>query len=413
MTEKLDIPSGRWLRRGLQAAALAAMVALVAACGGDRDCESEPAFEGGPVGECAEDGGSSGPRASDLSIALSTATLSNDGSSTVTATVTAVGSGGVAQPEIPVRVSVNNNAVATVSGTSTNETGVITAQVGIGSDRANRTVTVTATSSGITRTASFQVIGASLSATALPAVIAPGAAGQVVFRLVDVNSIGMSNQDIAITGVNAVETNAKTDSSGSYTYNYTAPAAGGSLDIRATAGGVTTTQTVLVQSGTGTIPPATIAVQSASLAASPSVVPVNSGSTNNRSELRALFLGAGNAPVQNVRVRFDLAGDIDSVGGSITAGSNVVYSDANGVATTAYVPGSRFSPTDGLTVRACWSPNDFPLGACPNDDDGAREADEDVADGHRRGAVGVDQHQCADRNRAHRAGLHQAVSGSG
>ena len=128
---------------------------------------------------------------------------------------------------------------------------------------------------------------------------------------------------------------------------------------------MTTTQTVLVQSGTGTIPPAAIAVQSASLAASPSVIPVNSGSTSNRSELRALFLGAGNAPVQNVRVRFDLAGDVNSIGGSVTSGTNVVYSDANGVATTAYVPGSRFSPTDGLTVRACWSENDFPAGTCP------------------------------------------------
>ena len=108
-------------------------------------------------------------------------------------------------------------------------------------------------------------------------------------------------------------------------------------------------------------------MQSASLAASPSVVPVNTGSTSNRSELRALFLGAGNAPVKNVRVRFDLAGDANSIGGSLTSGTNVVYSDANGVATTAYVPGSRFSPTDGLTVRACWSANDFAgAGTCPN-----------------------------------------------
>jgi hypothetical protein len=362
MTVKMRDPWSLVSWRGLRAAAAASAVALlVAACGGDRDCESPPAFEGGPVGECQQ-GGSSGPRASDLSIALSAGTLSNDGSSTVTATVTAVGSGNVAQPEIPVRISVNNNAVATVSGTTTDDNGVVVAQVGIGSDRANRSVTVTATSGSLTRTASFQVIGASLSATALPAVIAPGAPGQVVFRLVDVNSNGMSNQSIAISGVNAVEINASTDSSGSYAYNYTAPAAGGSLDIRATAGGVTTTQTVLVQSGTGTIPPASVAVQSASLAASPSVVPVNTGSTTNRSELRALFL-AGNTPVKNVRVRFDLAGDVNSIGGRITAGDNVVYSDANGVGTTAYEPGTRFSPTDGLTVRACWSENDFPAKA--------------------------------------------------
>jgi hypothetical protein len=104
-------------------------------------------------------------------------------------------------------------------------------------------------------------------------------------------------------------------------------------------------------------------VQSATLAASPSVVPVNTGSTSNRSELRALFLGKGNTPVERVRVRFDLNGDVNSIGGSLTSGSNLVYSDVNGVATTAYVPGGRFSPTDGLTVRACWSDKDFPAKA--------------------------------------------------
>jgi hypothetical protein len=124
---------------------------------------------------------------------------------------------------------------------------------------------------------------------------------------------------------------------------------------------------VLVQSGTGTIPPASIAVQSASVLASPSVVSVNAGSTNNRSEIRALFIGAGNIAVENVRVRFDLAGDLNGVGGTLTSGTNVVYSNSNGVATSAYVPGTRSSPGNGgLTVRACWSLNDFPANTCPN-----------------------------------------------
>jgi hypothetical protein len=350
--------------RALRLAAVAGVAALLVACGGDSDCTAPPAFEGEPVGEC--DQGSTTPRASDLSIALSAGSLSNDGSSTITATVTAVDSNRNALAEIPVTISVNSSAVATVSGPETDEDGVVTAQVGIGADSANRSVTVTAVSGSLSRSATFQVVGANLTATPLPAVIAPGAKGQVDFRLVDVNSNPMSGQSIVINGVNAVEVSGTTDSNGNYSYAYTAPTSGGSLDIRATAGGVAVTETVLVQSGTGTIPPAAIAVRSPSLAASPSVVPVNTGSTSNRSELRALFLGDGNAPVQNVRVRFDLAGDANNIGGSLTSGTNVVYSDANGVATTAYVPGSRFSPTDGLTVRACWSANDFPAGTCPN-----------------------------------------------
>ena len=133
---------------------------------------------------------------------------------------------------------------------------MVTADVGIGADRANRTMTVTASSGSLTRTATFQVVGATLTATPLPAVIAPGAAGKVDFRLVDVNSNPMSGQTIVINGVNGVEVSGKTDSNGNYTYTYTAPTTAGSLDIRATAGGASMTQTVLVQSGTGTISPA-------------------------------------------------------------------------------------------------------------------------------------------------------------
>jgi hypothetical protein len=359
--------------RGLRAGLVVCAVTVLVACGGDGDPSlAPPPFGGTETGSGGGGGDPTAPTAADLSLALSAASLANNGSSAITATVTAVDANRNALADIPVTVSVNNNAVATVSGPVTDDKGVVTAAIGIGADRANRTVTVTATSGGLSRTASFQVVGAALTSTPLPAVIAPGANGQVDFRLVDGNSNPMSGQSIVINGVNAVEVTGTTDSNGNYSYAYTAPAAGGSLDIRATAGGVSVTQAVLVQSGTGTIPPASVpgvpgvaVVQSASLAASPSVVSVNTGSTSNRSELRALFLGAGNAAVKNVRVRFDLAGDVNSIGGSLTSGTNVVYSDTNGIATTAYVPGSRFSPTDGLTVRACWSENDFPAGTCP------------------------------------------------
>jgi hypothetical protein len=366
MTLNMNNGSDLGLVRGLRAAALAGVVALLVACGGDYDCTSPPAFDGEQVGECNSDP-SGAPRAADLSLALSATSLANNGADQITATVTAVDGNRNALPEIPVTLSVNSSAVATVSGSATDDKGVVTATIGIGADRANRSVTVTATSGSLSRTATFQVVGASLTATPLPAVIAPGATGQVDFRLVDVNSNPMKDETIVVNGVNGVEVEGTTDSNGSYTYAYTAPAAGGSLDIRATAGGASVTQAVLVQSGTGTIPPASVAVQSASLAASPSVVSVNTGTTSNRSELRALFLGAGNAAVKNVRVRFDLAGDLSFVGGSLTSGTNVVYSDANGVATTAYVAGSRSSPADGLTLRACWSVNDFPAGTCPAD----------------------------------------------
>lgn len=367
----------RW--RGLRiAAVLVAATMAAVACGGDTEPPAEPPFGGETPGSGGSGGGSGGggaatPTASGLSLQLKNTSgapvqsLPNNGIDRITAVATATGPGGVTLEKIPVSFSVDNGALITPAGTATSKEGVVTASVDIGPNRAVRNITVTATSGKLTSSATFQVVGATLSATPLPAVIAPGATGKVDFRLVDANTTPMAGMPIVVNGVGGVEQSATTDANGAYTYNYTAPAAGGNLDIRATAGGVSKTQTVLVQSGTGTIPPAAVAVQSASLAASPSVVPVNTGATSNRSELRALFIGAGNAPVKNVRVRFDLDGDVNGVGGTLSTGTDVVYSDGNGVATSAYAPGSRSSPSNGgLTVRACWSASDFAAGTCPN-----------------------------------------------
>jgi hypothetical protein len=60
-----------------------------------------------------------------------------------------------------------------------------------------------------------------------------------------------------------------------------------------------------------------------------------------------------------------LENDVSSVGGSFSTGDNtplgdksVVLSDANGIATTAYLPGNRASPTNGVTIRACYGGDD-------------------------------------------------------
>ena len=102
-----------------------------------------------------------------------------------------------------------------------------------------------------------------------------------------------------------------------------------------------------------------------------------------------------NKPVKNMRVRFDLAGDVNSIGGTFTTGDNVVYSDANGVATSAYVPGTRSSPTDGVTVRACWDYVDF-----ASDPRSLPSRSLDDGDSRRRACVGDDRNQRPDRDRA-------------
>jgi len=115
------------------------------------------------------------------------------------------------------------------------------------------------------------------------------------------------------------------------------------------------------------VPPGSIL--SASVSANPSVVSVNTTTTNNQAAIRALFLTANNLPIKDVRVRFDLDGDVNSIGGTFTTGDKVVYSDASGQATTAYVPATRFSPTDGVTIRACYGYTDAEVTApnCANE----------------------------------------------
>lgn len=320
----------------------------------------------GASGAASDAGTTASSTASDLSLTLSATNVDNSGTKTVTATATAVDPQRNTLSAVPVLFSVNNNAVAQVAGAVTGTDGTSTATVSIGSDRSNRLVTVTATSGGLTRSATFQVTGAALSATAIPAVTVPASAGnKIQYRLIDVNAVAMANQPIVVTAPGLADVSATTDTSGSYEYTYTAPATPGNLDVVATAGGARLITTVLLQpTGSGAVPLAIGPINSQSVSANPSVVGVNTSATSNRSEVRALFLGVNNAPIKNLRVRFDLP-DPNSIGGTLSTGSNTVYTDVNGVATTAYLPAGRSSPTDGVVVRACYSTNDFATGTCP------------------------------------------------
>jgi hypothetical protein len=108
---------------------------------------------------------------------------------------------------------------------------------------------------------------------------------------------------------------------------------------------------------------------SPSLAATPNVLAVNTpGSTANQSTLRFNFLDSLNNPVQNVRVRFeDLTTGLPAIGASISTGTQTVYTDITGQARAQYIAGQNASSTNGVFVRACYSPVDFTSTVdCPN-----------------------------------------------
>ncbi len=165
MTLSMRNGSGLTLWRGLRAmAAVGAVALLMAACGGDGEAPAEPPFGGGTGSEDGgggsgggNGGGGTAATASDLVLTLSAASISNDGSQTVLATAMALDANRNALANVPVTIVPNNNAVATPSGPQTDENGIVTAAVGIGSDASNRTITVTAKTGAITRSANLEV----------------------------------------------------------------------------------------------------------------------------------------------------------------------------------------------------------------------------------------------------------------
>ncbi|MCB1994902.1 MAG: Ig-like domain-containing protein, partial [Rhodoferax sp.] len=314
-----------------------------------------------------------GPVASDLSLSLSASSLPNAGTSTLRATVAAVDANRNALPGIPVTIRVDESAVATVSGSVTNTAGIVTADIGIGADRSNRLVTVTATSGGLTRTASFRVIGAKLTSAFSPIVNTSSTGNQIEFTLVDVNDVAMPDQIVSLTSPQLGTASGTTDARGKYVYSYVAPASPGTVTVTASAAGYALPEDIQITvqtAGTGSVPVAVGPVDSASLTPSPSVVSVNAdASTDNQVQLRALFVKAGNTPIANVRVRFDLADNVNNSDGTVSwVGGDYAYTNANGVATGTFRAGTRSSPTNGVTIRACYALTDwdFATTACPN-----------------------------------------------
>lgn len=326
-----------------------AMLALLAACGGSENAGTPP-FGGGGDGSV---------QATELILELSKSTVANTGSDSVIITVTALDRSNTV-PGAAVAVSADSDAIVTTPTSETGTDGKLQSTLTIGQNRANRVITVTATSGSVKKTATVQVFGAKIVSTLEPAVVEPGKPGNVRYRLTDQAGNPMVDQDVSVvaTGLTPAEATGKTGANGDFVFSYTAPSGTGTFDVVASAGGTADSQSLQVQSASA-IPDVTAPITSASVSANPSVVGTNlAGANTNRSEIVARFLGANNLPIKNVRVRFDLDGDANSIGGSFTTGTSTLYSDVNGIATTSYVPATRSSPTNGVTIRACYGTSD-------------------------------------------------------
>src|SRR6202007_639720 len=76
----------------------------------------------------------------------------------VSMTVTAINASNQVVADASVTISADNGAVVIADSATTDANGQITATVGLGDDATPRTITITVTSGGVTRTKSFAVV---------------------------------------------------------------------------------------------------------------------------------------------------------------------------------------------------------------------------------------------------------------
>lgn len=301
--------------------------------------------------------------------ALDKSSINNSGTDAALLTVTALDTARNVIAGVPVSVSLDSGAYSVIAGT-TDVNGQASGNISIGGDKANRNITATITIGTQISTAVVAVTGSQISLTPLPATVAPGASVNLTVKATDVNGSGISGATIQLGGTLGFNQSVKTDSLGTATATLVAaPSTSATYTITATGLGVTASTTVQV-AGSGVVFPDAIGpISAASLAITPAqILPNISGGTTNRAGIRAVFLNSSNQAIQNVRVRFEIVAPGLGSGEQLSTGGATVYSDSNGVAVADYIAGTRTSPTDGVTIRACYGLTDVAIasGACPN-----------------------------------------------
>ena len=352
-------------------ASLAVAVALTA-CGGG----------GGSAGTVS--GPASGASAPSNSTTVSTApsgfvftldksSINNSGTDKALLTITALNAARNVIPGVPVSVSLDSGAYAVLVGT-TDAAGQASGNISIGGNKANRNITATITVGVQTSTVVVAVTGSQISLTPLPATPTPGGSVALIVKATDVNGNAIDGASIQLGGSLGFSQVVTTGTDGVGTGAVTAtlvaaPSASGTYAITAAGLGVTALSSVQVAGSGGGIPDAVGTISAATLAVTPNkILPNISGGTTNRAAIRAVFLNSSNQAIQNVRVRFEIVAPGLGSGEQLSTAASTVYSDVNGVAIADYIAGTRTSPTDGVTIRACYGKTDADIasGACPN-----------------------------------------------
>jgi hypothetical protein len=346
------------------------LLAVLAACGGGGGNPGTTSGTGSSTTSTTTST-STAPTAASFVFSLDKTSINNGGTDKAVLTVTVLDSSRNVVSGVPVSVAVDSGLYTAVS-TTTGATGETSGSIAIGGNKTNRTITATITVGSLTGAAAVAVTGSRITLAALPATPAPGASVQVTARATDANGVGISGATIQFGGTLGFTQAATTNVSGDAVATLSAaPALAGTYTVTASGLGANGTQDVqvVVAGGGGGIPVAVGVISSASLQINPSSVFANAaGATTNRATLQAAFQDASNQAIRNVRVRFEIVPPGLGSGEQISTGTTTVYSDASGSAISAYIPGTRASPTNGVVIRICYGLDDASIagGLCPS-----------------------------------------------
>lgn len=354
-------------------AALGLTLAL-AACGGGGGSAGTPVSGTGstatPPGSAASTPVATTSAVSDFVLLLSKNSINNSGTDSAQLTVTALDVNRNVVSGASVVVTADQTSVFAPGGTSvTDASGKYVGTLTIGSDKTDRDVTLSVAINGIIKRTKVRVTGSRLSIQASPSAPTPSQSMTVAATLIDSAGNPIPEAGVTLSGTvpGLQDVKLVTDLKGQVSKTVLAPSTSGVFLISASGSGVNAADYSL-NVFSSAVPVATIpAGITPSLSASPNVVAVNSaGSTANQSTLRFLFLDNTNSPVKNVRVRFDdITTGLAKVGASISSGTSTLYTDGSGTVSVQYIPGQNSSPTNGVTVRACYAENDFATSDCP------------------------------------------------
>jgi hypothetical protein len=294
-------------------------------------------------------------------------TLRNTGSDAVTIIVTALDGARNVVREVPVSVTVDNDAIfggvelPGPEGFATDETGRFFGVIASPANKTNRTINVQVKVGSITRNTTIEVVGSTIQVTPAPSAPSAGQATVINMKLVDAGDIGIPSAQLNVSGTAGFSGVVRTDSLGNALLQGVAPSAPGTYSINVSGSGVTGTAQLTI----GGVPDAIGPIGPGALNASPTNIGANiTGSSNNRSVLTFRALNNSNQGIANVRVRFAILAPGLGGGERLSTSDSIVYTNASGFVTTDYIAGVRSSPTDGVSVRACYGLTDAQVNEC-------------------------------------------------